>query len=46
LDNYFTFTDYPGLDPEGGNGGGNSIGIDRGTYPLPRTIMGGLSFSF
>ncbi|MDW7691546.1 TonB-dependent receptor [Flammeovirgaceae bacterium SG7u.111] len=46
LDNFFTFTSYPGLDPEAGSGGDNSIGIDRGYYPVPRTAIGGLSFSF
>jgi TonB-dependent starch-binding outer membrane protein SusC len=46
LDDYFTFTKYPGLDPEGGSGGDNSIGIDRGVYPLPRKAMVGVQFSF
>ncbi|MGV3530542.1 MAG: SusC/RagA family TonB-linked outer membrane protein, partial [Flavisolibacter sp.] len=46
LDDYFTFTKYPGLDPEGGSGGGNSIGIDRGVYPLSRKVMVGLSLNF
>lgn len=46
LDDFFTFTDYPGLDPEGGNGGGNSLGIDRGTYPLSRKALAGVSFTF
>lgn len=44
LDNYFTFTNYPGMDPEVGEG--NSVGIDRGGYPIPRRAMGGLQFSF
>ena len=46
LDDYFTFTKYPGLDPEGGSGGDNSIGMDRGVYPLPRKAMVGVQFSF
>jgi TonB-linked SusC/RagA family outer membrane protein len=46
LDDYFTFTKYPGFDPEGGSGGNNSIGIDRGVYPLSRKAMMGLSFNF
>jgi hypothetical protein len=46
LDDYFTFTKYPGLDPEGGSGGSNSIGIDRGVYPLSRKAMIGLSLNF
>lgn len=46
LDNYFTFTDYPGLDPEAGTPRVNSLGIDRGVYPIPRKILGGLTFTF
>jgi hypothetical protein len=46
LDNFFTFTGYPGIDPEAGSGNVNSIGIDRGVYPIPRTVLGGLTFSF
>ncbi|ANE50729.1 SusC/RagA family TonB-linked outer membrane protein [Flavisolibacter tropicus] len=46
LDDYFTFTKYPGVDPEGGSNDGNSIGIDRGGYPVPRKLMFGLTFSF
>jgi len=46
LDDFFTFTKYPGVDPEGGNGGGSSIGIDRGGYPIPRKALVGLTFTF
>lgn len=46
LDDYFTFTKYPGIDPEGGSSDQNSIGIDRGGYPIPRKVIGGLSFNF
>ena len=46
LDDFFTFTKYPGVDPEGGSNGGNSIGIDRGGYPIPRRAVAGLSFTF
>lgn len=45
LDDFFTFTKYPGVDPEGGSNGGNSIGIDRGGYPIPRRVIMGLNFS-
>jgi len=45
FDDYFTFTNYKGVDPEVSNTG-NSLGIDRGGYPIPRKIMGGLSFTF
>ena len=46
LDNFFTFTNYPGFDPEAGSNDNNSIGIDRGVYPVPRVAMLGLSFTF
>jgi len=46
LDDFFTFTNYPGVDPEGGSNGQNSIGIDRGAYPIPRKAIVGLSFNF
>jgi hypothetical protein len=46
LDDYFTFTKYPGVDPEGGSNGQNSIGIDRGGYPVPRKAIAGLTFNF
>jgi TonB-linked SusC/RagA family outer membrane protein len=46
LDDFFTFTKYPGVDPETGNGGGNGLGIDRGGYPIPRKAVVGLTFTF
>ncbi|GAB4092585.1 SusC/RagA family TonB-linked outer membrane protein [Flaviaesturariibacter terrae] len=46
LDDFFTFTKYPGVDPEVGNNGGNSIGIDRGGYPIPRKATVGVNISF
>lgn len=46
LDNYFTFTNYPGFDPEAGSPDNNSIGIDRAVYPIPRSVLGGVSLSF
>lgn len=45
LDDFFTFTKYPGVDPEGGSNGGNSIGIDRGAYPIPRKAVVGFSIT-
>lgn len=46
MDNYFTFTGFSGLDPEAGSFSDNSIGVDRGFYPIPREIMFGLSVNF
>ena len=45
LDDYFTFTKYPGMDPEAGSTENNSQGIDRGMYPTPRKFMTGVSIS-
>ncbi|MCO6147965.1 TonB-dependent receptor [Flavobacterium sp. NRK1] len=47
--NLFTFTKYPGMDPEVGFGNVNQSwarGIDVGFYPQPRTYMIGLSANF
>jgi TonB-linked SusC/RagA family outer membrane protein len=51
--NLLTFTRYRGLDPEMGVGQseGNSdtnydLGIDRGMYPQPKTVMLGLNLTF
>jgi hypothetical protein len=46
LDDYFTFTNYPGMDPEAGTGNDNGQGIDRGLYPVPRRLIFGLTFAF
>ena len=46
LDDYFTFTKYGGMDPIAGSANDNSLGVDRGVYPTPRKVMGGLSVSF
>jgi TonB-dependent starch-binding outer membrane protein SusC len=52
LENAFTFTKYPGMDPEVGSSPSsaginyiNSIGIDRGMYPNARTLLFGASIS-
>ncbi|HNS18507.1 MAG TPA: TonB-dependent receptor [Bacteroidales bacterium] len=45
LEDYFTITSYPGMDPSAGTGRDNSQGIDRGMYPPARKLLFGLSFS-
>lgn len=45
LDDYFTFTKYPGMDVEAGSNDNNSQGIDRGVYPVPKKFMMGLQIS-
>ena len=45
--NVFTLTKYEGYDPDIGSiGGPLELGIDRGFYPLARTVMGGVSLTF
>lgn len=44
-DNLLTVTNYTGFDPEVGGGIGLT-GVDRGFYPLTKTISGGLSITF
>ena len=46
LENYFTFTKYIGLDPETATSGGNSSGIDLGTYPTAKQFILGLNLTF
>lgn len=46
LDDYFTFTKYPGLNPEAGSYNPTSQGVDRGIYPLAGKILFGLSLKF
>ena len=46
LDDFFTFTKYRGLDPEVGNFGFNSVGVDRGFYPTAARLIFGLSVNF
>jgi TonB-linked SusC/RagA family outer membrane protein len=46
FDNFFTFTKYPGFDPDAGTGNDAGIGIDRGVYPASKKIMLGASISF
>ena len=46
VENAFTFTNYPGVDPEVGATQVNSLGIDRGMYPYTRTFLFGVNVSF
>ncbi|WP_372754465.1 SusC/RagA family TonB-linked outer membrane protein [Labilibaculum sp.] len=46
LDDYFTITNYKGLDPEAGSNTDNRQGVDRGIYPVAGKIMFGLSVNF
>ena len=56
LDNFFTFTDYPGCDPEinaaaststtAGYGGASSLALDYGGYPMSKSVSVGLNVAF
>lgn len=45
LDDFFTFSNYPGFDPEV-TGVGNSQGVDKGVYPTSRKIAFGVNITF
>lgn len=46
LDDFFTFTKYPGLDPESTTQGYNCPGLDKGAYPNMSKIVLGASVTF
>ncbi|HTF28827.1 MAG TPA: hypothetical protein VK625_08290, partial [Flavitalea sp.] len=47
LDNFFTFTKYPGIDPEAGSESrGNGLGIDRIVYPVAKKALAGITLNF
>ena len=45
LDDFFTFTKYPGFDPEI-VGVGSSLGVDKGNYPTSRKVVFGVNLTF
>ena len=45
LEDFFTFTSYPGFDPEV-TGVGNALGVDKGSYPNSKKVVLGLSVTF
>ncbi|MDA3854413.1 MAG: SusC/RagA family TonB-linked outer membrane protein, partial [Bacteroidales bacterium] len=46
LKDFFTFTEYPGMDPVAGMGSNDGQGLDKGVYPTPRTVVFGLNLAF
>ncbi|MEM6829385.1 MAG: hypothetical protein AAF551_02640 [Bacteroidota bacterium] len=44
--NLITLTGYTGYDPEVGNNGSTTGGLDRGTYPVSRSYRGGIQLFF
>ena len=45
VQNLYTFTNYPGVNPEATNLG-NPHGVDNGSYPISRTFALGLNLTF
>ena len=45
LDDWFTFTKYPGFDPEI-VGVGASMGVDKGNYPTSKKVVFGINITF
>ena len=47
LDDYITFTKYPGLDPETASVNSSSgTGVDWGSYPTMQKIVLGINLTF
>jgi hypothetical protein len=46
INNFYTFTNYEGYDPEVGSTTPLESGIDRGYYPVPRTSLIGFQLNF
>ena len=46
LDDYFTFSSYPGFDPEASANSTTGMGIDKGSYPTSKKIVFGLNVEF
>jgi len=48
MDDWFTFTKYPGLDPETSHAGSSAsgLGIDYGSYPISKKLVFGVNVSF
>ena len=48
LDDWFTFTKYPGMDPETSHVGNSAsgLGIDYGSYPISKKMVFGVNVSF
>ena len=46
LDDFFTFTSYPGIDPEVSATVTSGMGVDFGNYPTTKKVVFGLSVTF
>ncbi|MDH6343061.1 TonB-linked SusC/RagA family outer membrane protein [Parabacteroides sp. PFB2-12] len=46
LDDFFTFTKYPGFDPEAAANSTSGMGIDKGSYPSSKKVVFGFNIEF
>jgi TonB-linked SusC/RagA family outer membrane protein len=46
LDDFFTFSKYPGFDPEASANATSGMGIDKGGYPTSKKVVLGLNIEF
>lgn len=46
LDDFFTFTKYPGFDPESSSNATSGMGIDKGGYPTSKKVVFGINVEF
>lgn len=46
LDDFFTFTKYPGFDPEASVNATSGMGIDKGSYPMSKKVVVGCNIEF
>lgn len=46
LEDFFTFTSYPGLDPEVRWNTTYNMALDGGGYPVPKSVMFGVNLAF
>ena len=45
LEDFFTFTNYPGMDPEAGSTTNSQLGLDKGMYPITKKAIFGISIT-
>ena len=47
MDDWFTFTSYPGFDPEAASANSSTeMGLDKGSYPVAKKLVFGLNVAF
>ena len=46
LDDFFTFTSYPGFDPEAAANATAGMGVDKGAYPCSKKVVLGFNIEF